>query len=231
MSSLWIFASLWWLCMRYVQPILYVCGNNELSMLNHIKEHYRHDFDILVPYDYQRKHIKLLNGYVAPEYYKLCPVKDTQSETLEAINGSPYADYFIYFLICFLKEELYYDKTRFSLWLNKRHPIYMRGKSFDILKYYELKRYYQTIVVDLDLDNGNFWNRIWRIAPNVYKKKSISKILDHLLEEGKVIFLNVKGNWKKIYDYVESGFTEVESNCFMKDKTIKNEYKEPRSWL
>jgi hypothetical protein len=217
--------------MKYVQPILYVCGNNEVSFLNYIKAQYRHDFDILAPYDYQRKHISLLRGYVAPEYYKMCPAEDSQSETLKTIDGSPYADYFIYFLICFLKEETHYNRTRFLMWLHKRHELYMRERSFDVLKYYELKRYYQTIVVDLELDNGNFWNRIWGMAPNVYNKKAISKISDHLLEEGNIIFLNMKGNWKKVWDYVENGFTEVESNCFMKNKTIKKEYKTPRNWL
>ena len=217
--------------MRYVQPILYVCGNDELFMLNHIKEHYRHDFDVLVPYDYQRKHIFLLTGYVAPEYYEMCPVEDSLSETLNAIDKSPYAEYFLYFLICFLKEESYYNKVPFQMWLDKKHPIYIKEKSFDVLKYYELKRYYQTIVVDLDLDNGNFWNRMWDLIPNVYKKKSIDRITDHLLEEGKIIFLNMKGNWRKIYDYTESGFTEVEDNCFMKNKTTKKEFKIPRNWL
>ena len=93
--------------MKYVQPILYVCGNDELAMLNHTKKQHKYDFDMLAPYDYQRKHINLLTGYVAPEYYKMCPTEDSQSETLKTIEGSPYADYFIYFLICFLKEELH----------------------------------------------------------------------------------------------------------------------------
>lgn len=217
--------------MKYIQPILYVCGNDELFMLNHTKEQHKYDFDMLAPYDYQRKHLSLLNGYVAPEYYKLCPAEDSQSETLKTIEGSPYADYFVYFLICFLKEELHYNRTRFLMWLNKRHPIYVRDRRFDVLKYYELKRYYQTIVVDLDLDNGNSWNRVWDLAPNVYKKKAINKILDHLLEEGKLIFINADGRWSKMYDYVEHGFTEVEDNCFIKNKTIKKEYKEPRTLL
>ena len=134
--------------MKYVQPILYVCGNDELFMLTHIKEHYRNDYDVLAPYDYQRKHLSLLNGYVAPEYYKMCPAEDSQSETLKVMENSPYTDYFVYFLICFLKEEPYYNRTRFLMWLNKRHPVYIKERNFDVLKYYELKRYYQTIVIE-----------------------------------------------------------------------------------
>ena len=217
--------------MKLVQPILYVCGNDELSFLNYIKENYRHDYDVLVPYDYQRKHISLLTGYIAPEYYKMCPAEDSQSETYKAMDKSNYRQFFIYFLICFLKEETHYNRTRFLMWLNKHHPLYMKERNFDVLKYYELKRYYQTIVVDLELDNGNLWNRMWGLAPNVYKKKSVRIILDHLLEQGKVMFINVKGNWKKVYDYTETGFTEIEPNCFIKNKTVKKEFKKPRNWL
>ena len=100
-----------------------------------------------------------------------------------------------------------------------------------MLKYYEVRRYYQTIVIDLDLDNGNSWNRVWGLNPNVFNKKTVSKILDYLLEEGKVIFLSTHNKWGVMYDYTKDGFTEVEMNCFMKDKTAKKEYKEPRTWL
>lgn len=217
--------------MKYIQPILYICGNDEMFILNLAKEKYKYDFDILVPYDYQRKHIELLNSYIAPEYYKMCPAEDSIKATLKRFDESSYKDFFKYLLICYLKTELHYNRTRFLKWLNGEHSVYIKEKSFDVLKYYELKRYYQTIVVDLDLENGNRWNRVWSLAPNVYNKKSFRTITDHLLEEGKIVFLNVDGNWRTMYEYIEEGFTEVEQHCFIKNKTIKNEFKIPRNWL
>lgn len=216
--------------MRYVQPILFVAGDNEMETLIHAKETYREDFDILIPYEYQRRHYKLLLNYVAPDYYNMCPVKPLLKDTLKDIDKSPYGDYFKYFLISFLKQSNWSPED-FTDWLNQPHHLYFKEHNIKILRFYELKTYYQTVVIDLNLKNGNRWNRMWDLPPNIFNVITVNTILHHLSEGGRLYFTNTERNWDKIFDYTRYGFDQIEEDLYIRKITPKMNFKIPRKWL
>lgn len=217
--------------MNYIEPILYVAGDNEMSILGHSNQKIKRDFDIMIPYEYQRKHFELILDYIAPEYYKMCPTRISYHDTLNDIEKSPYGDYFKYFYIKFILHNGEYNAKEFIRWLNYSHPIYIKKRNIKILRCFELKRYYNTIVIDLNTSTGNRWNRLWNLSPNLFNKNTILEALKHLTEGGKLVFLNTKGNYNKIWDYTRTGFKEIEENYFIKEETPKNEFKLPRKWL
>ena len=125
--------------MNYIEPILYVAGDDEIFILNHAKENRKEDFDVMIRYDYQKKHFELLNNYIAPEYYKLCP--DKQKFFLEyEIEEVPYGDFFKYFYIKYLQEKKIFKRLEFKKWLDQEHPLYVKERNVWPLRYYELKR-------------------------------------------------------------------------------------------
>lgn len=216
--------------MRYVQPILFVAGDDEMATLVRYKETYREDVDIVVPYEYQRNHYNLLLNYVAPDYYGMCPVRLSLSDTLKDIEKSPYGDYFKYFLISFLKKNQW-SSGNFTRWLQRPHHLYFKEHNIKILRYYELKNYYQTIVMDLNLTDGNRWNRMWGLAPNIFNTNTVNTILLNLSEGGKLYFTNIEGNWGKIFDYTRYGYERIEDDLYIKNVTPKMKFKVPRKWL
>lgn len=217
--------------MNYIEPILYVSGDNEMFILDHSDQKIKKDFDIMIPYEYQRKHFELILDYIAPEYYKMCISRYTLYDTINDIGKSPYSDYFKYFLVKFLMDNGKYDAKDFIRWLNKSHPIYIKKRNIKILRYFDLKRYYNTIVIDLDISKGNKWNMLWGLPPNLFNKNTMLKVLDYLTEGGKLVFLHPEYSHGKIFDYTRTGFKEIEEHYFIKEETPKNEFKLPRRWL
>ena len=216
--------------MRIVEPVLLVSGDDEMAMANYAKDSWKNDWDVFVPYEYQRKHFELIFTYVAPEYYNKCPVKGMLEDTIKEMEESPYCDYFKYFLVTFMIEHGEYDPEVFHEWLNKNHPLYIGSKA-DILRYYEVKRYYQTIIRDLNIGDGNKWNKLMDLIPNYFGKHIILYLLQYLSEGGKLVFLNIEGNMKTMFDYTRKGYEELEEGVFRKKPTPKKKFKLPRSWL
>ena len=74
--------------MKYLAPVLCVCGNSEVDLLKHVQKYWYKDYDILVPYEYQRKHFELIYGYIAPDYYSMCPCRDSLEDTIADMESS-----------------------------------------------------------------------------------------------------------------------------------------------
>lgn len=221
--------------MIYIQPILFVSGDDEHKTLGNAYQDVfikNDDFDILVPYEYQKIHYKLLNRYIAPDYYRMCPVGETLTETLQLFNENPYKSIFKYFFVKFRLSNKNGGIKEFQEWLNGPHLLFFRRMNLKIIRSYQMRRYYNTIVIDLNLTNGNKWNRFWGLAPNFYNKDTIFHILDYLTDGGKLIFINIEGNMDKIFDYTRKGFIEIDKDYFIKKASPKKKkYKIPRIGL
>ena len=218
--------------MKIIQPVLFVSGDDEMATAILAKDSWKKDWDVLIPYEYQRKHFEMIFNYVAPEYYQKCPVKDTLENSIKEISGSAYREYFMYFLVSFMiyNKQGGYDPKLFQDWLDKKHSLYI-GRRADILRYYDVRKYYQTIVIDLNIGDGNKWNRLCGLTPNYFGQHTIFYILQYLSDGGKVIFVNIKGNMKKIFDYTRVGYEEIEEDIFRKIPSPKKKFKIARNWL
>lgn len=212
--------------MRYIEPILLVSGDNEYETLQLAKSTWR-DFDILIPYEFQRMHYKLINNYIAPEYYQMCPIGEDLAHTIRLINKHPYQKYFKFFFVKFRQSGM----ENFEDWLKSEHPLYIKDKKLNLLRYYQLRRFYNTLIIDLKLSNGNIWNRFWKLPPSFFNDESLKNILKFLTDGGKLIFRNIEGNMGRIFDLTREGYTQISDDCFIKNETPKTKYKEPRKWL
>lgn len=209
---------------KFVKPGLLVGGFNEYALLDFVDD--MSDVDVLVYYEYQRKHFDLIKNYFPPQLWQECPIEDTLERTVDSFDSKIYSDYFKYMIVKFLQKNEY-DPESFSEFLNSPKPLVKPFES-SIIRHYEIRKYYQTMIIDMDLGNGNKWNRFYGLPPSFFEYSLLENVLDHLMEEGVVRFIN-----SSLWDVLElvDGFEEVEENVYRKMKTKKQVYKKPRMYL
>lgn len=215
--------------MKYIiPPTLLVGGFNDLNLLKFAHSKGQFDIDFMVYYEYQRKHLELLLSYIQPELYESFPAYETLEETIGFIENSIYKERYYYMLVSFLHHNEY-DKDKIKDWLNNRKLFYHDG-AVNVYRYYELKKVYQTVIVDLDVLDGNRWNRFYNLPPNLFTDDVIRNALDHLSVGGICVMLN--GNVGRMYDFIAIGYEELEEGVYKKNEIKKIRRELPkREWL
>ena len=215
--------------MKYVEPVLYVGAYNELRILKDIVEHHVDDCDVLVTHSYQEKHLKLLNKHVNRELYDMIKAYKSYKKTYRKIRKSGWVEDFTFILVKYLQEHDYNKKT-FKDWLKnceKPKLTFMKPKP---IRHWDLRRHYDTIVVDLEWGDGNRWNRFYNLTPSYVNKESIvNKCFDYLREQGKVIF--VSGKYSQIVGYTIDDFEKMNDNVYKRLPTLRKKFIAPRVLL
>jgi len=186
------------------------------------------NFDVLITHEYQRIHLDTIFSYINPDYYNSCPARRSYNRTLRKINNSPYKSFYMYFLVKYLQSEKY-KKKNFKRWLKNNQKLYVKTRKVDILRHFDLNRNYNTIVINLEKYDGNYWNRFYSLPPNYWSELLLVDILDHLNEEGYAIFLN--GKLARQLSYTGIGYKPIEENVYQKLVKPKKKFKHPRMGL
>jgi len=215
--------------MKLYAPALLVGGTNEIELLRNIVDNNIFEYDILVNYEYQRKHFEILRHYVNTELYDMFPAYRSFKKTVKKVKSSGWPDEFMYILTKFLQTQEY-KKKDMKAWLKQPRKKFIITRNPKILRHYDLKKSYETVIIDMEEIDGNFWNRYYGLPANYYNSEvMVKKVLSRLREDGVVIFLNTK--YIDIVRFTIEGYKEIEINIFRKLKTVEKKHRVPRFLL
>jgi len=211
-----------------VQPVLIVNGYNEMDSLYFLRENSLRYSDILITHEYQRIHLDTIRSYINPEYYRRCPARRSYKRMMKKINKSGYKNFYMYFLVKYLQQNNY-KKKDFKYWLKNNQKLYVKTRKVNILRHFDLKKSYNTIIISLKQYDGNYWNRFYSLPPNYWSEILLRNILNHLNEEGYIIFLN--GKLARQLEYASIGYRKIEEKVYQKLPTPRKKFKHPRMGL
>jgi len=183
--------------MKIMQPALIPFVDDELDILRLLGKKSIADCDVLINYNYQKKHFQLLENYVDPGLIDCCleEISDVifMTQAYEIIEKSIYKDYYRFFLCKAMRDyKAEITVEEFKDWLNQKHDF-----TFKMIKKPKLifhpKRMYHNIIIPkipeyTPLDNK--FNRIHQLVPSYYDPEKIWKLSLNYLVEGGVLYLD-----------------------------------------
>lgn len=241
--------------MIYTEPVLFPITVDELKILRMCGKYDIKDADVLVNFNYQYTHYRLLSDYVDPQLQQECLEKMNRLTDIEGnistnlllfinvmssyLSKNVYKDYYLLFLCRFINKYKDVDNftDNFKKWLNKPHDYTYKMQSNPRIVF-NLERYYNTIIIPelwKDETIGHLFNIAHDYPSNYFNQRHV--IIDaekHLLEGGKIYILNKK-DYSKIFLSLDEEYDDIgkkNENILQKKTTIKKEIPIPeREWL
>lgn len=211
---------------QVISPVLFLFNVDIIGMFKYYGEHmwrFR-DVDILINYNYQEIFYDLVWEYANPRFIEKCKkeidISVSEKEIVDQMMGSPYRDYFMYYLY---RSRL--ERVPFEEWLEQEHDFtFWRIKQPNFV--YDISRNYQTIIA---LDSPyyrpmfNQFNYYYNQAPNCINPEDlVDKAVYYLLQGGKFV-LDKPYDDKVIYMHEDLEFAHFPH--IMKKKKTKKETK------
>jgi len=225
--------------MKIIEPVLFPFTADELEILRYAGDHFIKDYDVLINYNYQKKHYEMLEKYIDPDLAKEC-LKEIDCDLRIRSRPFVYMNYLQYFTILASKEKgNVVNKEEMIEWLKKTHDFTFR--MFKKPNYiFSIEKIYNTIIIPkipsyTPLDNT--FNRMYGLIPNYFNIKYIVRCtLNHLVEGGNIYILDNNSYWevRDVLVTLKDRFKIVSREPFIIQKKIKpkKELKlRKRNWL